>query len=59
VERASASRVSATEPEIDAELVRLQRDPGRWVQLADPGKKLSDRSPKARLGDEDVERLEH
>jgi len=53
------ARASATEPEIDAELVRLQRDLfALGAQLADPGKRLGDRSAKARLGDEDVARLE-
>ena len=53
------ARASATDPEIDGELVRLQRDLfALGAQLADPGGKLKDRSAKARLGDEDVARLE-
>jgi cob(I)alamin adenosyltransferase len=53
------ARASAADPEIDAELVRLQRDLfALGAQLADPGHKVGDRSAKARLGDEDVARLE-
>jgi cob(I)alamin adenosyltransferase len=53
------ARASAADPEIDVELVRLQRDLfALGAQLADPGHKAGDRSAKARLGDEDVARLE-
>jgi cob(I)alamin adenosyltransferase len=53
------ARASAADPEIDAELVRLQRDLfALGAQLADPGSTVGDRSAKARLGDEDVARLE-
>jgi cob(I)alamin adenosyltransferase len=53
------ARASATDAEIDDELVRLQRDLfALGAQLADPAKKMGDRSAKARLGDVDVARLE-
>jgi cob(I)alamin adenosyltransferase len=53
------ARASAAHPEIDAELVRLQRDLfALGAQLADPASKVGDRSAKARLGEEDVARLE-
>jgi cob(I)alamin adenosyltransferase len=53
------ARASAADPEIDAELVRLQRDLfALGAQLSDPGNKVGDRSAKARLDDEDVARLE-
>jgi cob(I)alamin adenosyltransferase len=53
------ARVSATDAEIDAELVRLQRDLfALGAQLADPGGRVGDRSAKAQLGDDDVARLE-
>src|SRR5580765_2329128 len=53
------ARASATDPEIDAELVLLQRDLfALGAQLADPANKVGNRSAKARLGDQDVERLE-
>src|SRR5215470_19656395 len=53
------ARVSATDAEIDAELVRLQRDLfALGAQLADPAGRVGDRSAKAQLGDDDVVRLE-
>jgi len=53
------ARASATDPEIDSELVRLQRDLfALGAQLADPANKVGNRSAKARLGDQDVARLE-
>jgi cob(I)alamin adenosyltransferase len=54
------ARASGTDAEIDAELVRLQRDLfALGAQLADPGEKLAARITKAVLGDDDVMRLEH
>jgi cob(I)alamin adenosyltransferase len=53
------ARANTTDAELDAELVRLQRDLfALGAQLADPGGKVADRSGKAKLGDEDVVRLE-
>jgi len=53
------ARASGTDADIDAELVRLQRDLfALGAQLADPGEKLAARVTKAALGDEDVTRLE-
>jgi cob(I)alamin adenosyltransferase len=53
------ARASATDAEIDGELVRLQRDLfALGAQLADPAGTIGDRSAKARLGDEDIARLE-
>jgi len=53
------ARASAPDAELDAELVRLQRDLfALGAQLADPGGRVADRSGKAKLGDEDVVRLE-
>jgi cob(I)alamin adenosyltransferase len=53
--RASA----ADDSEIDAELVRLQRDLfALGAQLADPRGTVGDRLTKARLGDVDIARLE-
>jgi cob(I)alamin adenosyltransferase len=53
------ARASGTDTEIDAELVRLQRDLfALGAQLADPGEKLAARVTKAVLGDDDVTRLE-
>ena len=47
------------DPEMEAELVRLQRDLfALGAQLADPREKLAARVTKAVLGDEDVARLE-
>ena len=53
------ARAGGTDVEIDTEVVRLQRDLfALGAQLADPERKVSERSAKARLGDEDVSRLE-
>jgi cob(I)alamin adenosyltransferase len=53
------ARASGTDADIDAELVRLQRDLfALGAQLADPGEKLAARVTKAVLGDDDVMRLE-
>ena len=53
------ARASGTDPDIDAELVRLQRDLfALGAQLADPQDKLAARVAKAVLGDDDVARLE-
>ena len=53
------ARANAADSEIDAELVRLQRDLfALGAQLADPGGTVGDRLTKARLRDDDVARLE-
>jgi cob(I)alamin adenosyltransferase len=53
------ARASGTDSDIDAELVRLQRDLfALGAQLADPGEKLAARVTKAVLADDDVTRLE-
>jgi cob(I)alamin adenosyltransferase len=53
------ARTNATDAEIDAELVRLQRDLfALGAQLADPRGTIGDRSAKAHLADDDVARLE-
>ena len=53
------ARASGADAEIEAELVRLQRDLfALGAQLADPGEKLAARVTKAVLGDDDVARLE-
>ena len=53
------ARATGTDAEIDAEIVRLQRDLfALGAQLADPGDKISARVAKVALGDEDVLRLE-
>jgi cob(I)alamin adenosyltransferase len=53
------ARAHATDAAIDAELVELQRDLfALGAQLADPGGRVAERSVKARLGDDDVARLE-
>ena len=53
-------RASGPDAEIDAELVRLQRDLfALGARLADPGEKIAARVTKAALGDDDVTRLEH
>jgi cob(I)alamin adenosyltransferase len=53
------ARASCTDPEIDAELVRLQQDLfALGAQLADPGGKIAARVTKAALRDDDVTRLE-
>ena len=50
---------SGLDKEIEAEIVRLQRDLfALGAQLADPGEKLAARVTKAVLGDDDVTRLE-
>ena len=50
---------SKMDPEIEVELVRLQRDLfALGAQLADPREKLAARVTKAVLGDDDVARLE-
>ena len=54
------ARASGADAEVDAELVRVQRDLfALGAQLADPGEKLAARVTKAVLGDDDVARLEH
>ena len=53
------ARANATDAELDAELVRLQRDLfALGAQLADPGGTIGDRAAKTHLGDDDVARLE-
>jgi len=53
------ARANAADSEIDAELVRVQRDLfALGAQLADPGGTVGDRLTKARLGDDDTARLE-
>jgi cob(I)alamin adenosyltransferase len=53
------ARASGADAEVDAELVRVQRDLfALGAQLADPGEKLAARVTKAVLGDVDVARLE-
>ena len=53
------ARANTADSEIDAELVRLQRDLfALGAQLADPGGTVGDRLTKARLGDGDIGRLE-
>ena len=53
------ARASCTDQDIDAELVRLQRDLfALGAQLADPGETIAARVTKAALGDDDVTRLE-
>jgi cob(I)alamin adenosyltransferase len=53
------ARASGAGQEIEAEIVRLQRDLfALGAQLADPGEKLAARVTKAVLGDDDVARLE-
>ena len=53
------ARASGTDADIDAVLVRLQRDLfALGAQLADPGDGLAVVAAKAVLGDEDVARLE-
>ena len=53
------ARASCTDPDIDAELVRLQQDLfALGAQLADPGGTIATRVAKAALRDEDVTRLE-
>ena len=52
-------RASGVEPDLDAELVRLQRDLfAVGAQLADPSDRLADRVTKAFVSDADVLRLE-
>ena len=53
------ARASAADPEIDAEIVRLQRDLfALGAQLADPGGKVAERVSKAVVREGDVTRLE-
>ena len=53
------ARASGADQDIEAEIVRLQRDLfALGAQLADPGEKLAARVTKAVLGDDDVTRLE-
>lgn len=53
------ARAYVTDAGIDADLVQLQRDLfALGAQLADPGGRVAERSAKARLGDDDVARLE-
>jgi cob(I)alamin adenosyltransferase len=53
------ARASGADDDIDAELVRLQRDLfALGAQLADPGEKIAARVTKASLEDRDVARLE-
>ena len=53
------ARASCADPDIDAVLVRLQRDLfALGAQLADPGDRIAERLTKASLGDDDVVRLE-
>jgi len=53
------ARASAPDADIDAELVRLQRDLfALGAQLADPSGKVGTKIPKAVLSEGDVERME-
>ena len=53
------ARASRVDPELDEELVHIQRDLfALGAQLADPADKIADRVTKATLGDDDVVRLE-
>ena len=53
------ARASRVDPELDAELVHIQRDLfALGAELADPADKIADRVTKATLGDDDVVRLE-
>ena len=53
------ARAASLEPELDAALVRIQRDLfALGAQLADPAARIAGRVSKAALGDEDVLRLE-
>jgi cob(I)alamin adenosyltransferase len=53
------ARSSLHDAEVDAELVRIQRDLfALGAQLADPADKIAARVSKATLGDADVSRLE-
>ena len=52
-------RSSLTDPELDTELARIQRDLfAIGAQLADPVHKIADRVTKAAISDADVDRLE-
>ena len=52
-------RAASSDPELDEELVRIQRDLfALGAQLADPADKIAERVTKAALGDEEVARLE-
>ncbi len=53
------ARASRVDPELDEELVHIQRDLfALGAELADPADKIADRVTKATLGDDDVVRLE-
>ena len=53
------ARASAADADVDAELVHLQRDLfALGAQLADPARRVTDKSAKTHLGDDDVARLE-
>jgi cob(I)alamin adenosyltransferase len=53
------ARASRLDDDLDAELVRLQRDLfALGARLADPADKIADRVTKAALGDDEVARLE-
>jgi cob(I)alamin adenosyltransferase len=53
------ARASRLDPELDEELVHIQRDLfALGAELADPADKIADRVTKATLGDDDVVRLE-
>jgi cob(I)alamin adenosyltransferase len=57
---ARAAGAGTIAPDLDAEIVRLQRDLfALGAQLADPAGKISTRLAKADLTDDDVARLEH
>jgi cob(I)alamin adenosyltransferase len=53
------ARASRLDDDLDAELVRLQRDLfALGARLADPADKIADRVTKAALGDDEVARIE-
>ncbi len=53
------ARASRLDDDLDAEIVRLQRDLfALGARLADPADKIADRVTKAALGDDEVARLE-
>ena len=53
------ARASRVDPELDEELVHIQRDLfALGAELADPADKIADRVTKATLGDDDDVRLE-
>jgi len=52
-------RASNLPPELDEELVHIQRDLfALGARLADPAERIADRVTKATLGDDDIDRLE-